>query len=185
MDKLAAALINTGLIQFGRFEPDAAPLKLNLEMLPSSPEVLALIADRASGLVGRTDRLVCLYDSLPFGVALSLVAGIPLVYSRAASDDPTRDLVGSYDIGHPAFLVANTTQSQTTIDLSKFASGARKVGLHIDHMIAIIEYGQHTPAGVASSSLLRLPELIDDLAHEGIIPPGHARMIEEWLQGTA
>lgn len=97
-------MLRAGLVQFGLFGPDGAPVKLNCELLPAYPDILAQVAASAAEIATQPlpDRLVCTAQAVPLGVALSLRTGVPLVYSRGSDGPGVEDLVGAYDVGHPA-----------------------------------------------------------------------------------
>jgi hypothetical protein len=82
---LIQMLLETGMIQFGRFKDDrdTVPFRFSFEMLPSYPDVMRMIVSEAKNHLAdiQANRFLCAHDSLPFGVALSLEIGIPLVYS--------------------------------------------------------------------------------------------------------
>src|SRR5690349_104106 len=116
MNPLVTLLMDAGLLQFGSFieQGKETPFRANFEMMPSYPDVLSQVANELARLIPRgaeddavtpentIDHLLCTWDSLPLGVALSLRTNVPLVYSRGSSAEPVHDLVGAYDIGHPA-----------------------------------------------------------------------------------
>jgi orotate phosphoribosyltransferase len=172
---LADVLLSAGLLQFGRFAKDGEwqPYRLNLELLPSYPDILAHIVDIGTPLIGPVDHLVCPLDALPFGVALSQSTSIPLVYSQSNA------LAGAYDIGHPALLVAN--QLNRPDELEHLISYARRVGLEINQALIIVNEGWSTLRGVKVEALLDLPELIQILTQHELIPVGQGRTVLDWI----
>lgn len=183
-DKFIEMLLENGLVQFGRFERDGqfAPILLNLELLPSYPETLRYIVEQAALKIdGDIERLVCTADSLALGIGISLQTQIPLVYSRGKGELPVHDLVGAYDVGHPAVLVMNFMQD--TADVDHFVAQALKVGLHINHVFAVLvnENLYSNDAGYRVSSLLPLLELIQNLVQQGHVSQGQANRVREWM----
>ena len=126
MNSLAALLLETGLLQFGRFITDDGPrpYQLQLDLLPSYPDVLAHITELAAPWVGDVNHLLSSAEALPFGVSLSLRTHIPLVYARGTDALTVYELAGAYDIGHPALLLGNTLAPS----LITLAEKARVVG---------------------------------------------------------
>ncbi|MCZ2095261.1 MAG: hypothetical protein LC121_03125, partial [Anaerolineae bacterium] len=128
---LAQGLIDAGLIQFGWFwrGGETVPVALHLDMLASYPDLLQLVALEAQNKVAglHANRLLCAANALPFGIAFSLRSGVPLVYSRSSADAPVFDLVGAYDIGHPALLLTNSVGDGDAH--AALVSAARRVGL--------------------------------------------------------
>lgn len=178
---LTLLLLETGLLQFGRFAQGAdwRPYRLNLEMLPSYPDVLEQIIEWASSKTGKVDHLVCLPSALPFGVGLSLRTSVPLVYSRGTQDAPVFDLVGAYDIGHPAALLANDlTQLE---DVERLWTEARCVGLDIRRVLVIVDEGQPVPEKYGLEALLLLPDMVRQLIATRRLPAGHGQSTLDWL----
>lgn len=167
-------LLDTGLIQFGLFGEDERPIQLNFHLLPSYPDVLAQLADRAAATIseGEYDHLVCDRDSLPFGVAVSQRTAIPLVYSTGQPG--VYDLVGAYDVGHPALLLANTWHK----GLSALIEKAGRVGLDIVTTRVIASNGD-------IPSLIDLPEMVETLRQDGFLPSGQADAVQQWLVPTS
>src|SRR4051794_36965583 len=100
-------------------------------MLVSYPDILDQAALEAQSIVSTLNvtRLLCTPDAIPFGVAVSLRTGIPLVYSRGAGEAPVFDLIGAYDIDHPTLLLTNSVGwNEFPAALVK---GAHRVGLEV------------------------------------------------------
>jgi hypothetical protein len=176
MADLVELLLETGILQFGRFA-HAKPYQLQWPLLPSYPDVLHMLVDLASDEVGTVDHLVCALDSLPLALGLSLQTQIPLVYSRDSGLPPAHDLVGAYDIGHPAVLIAN----QFSPDLPGLIQRAGIVGLEINRMLVIMDEGIWPHAEQSVVSLLQLPVVIDQLVQVGRLPPGQADAVRAWI----
>jgi hypothetical protein len=182
-DKLYSLILDAGLLQFGWFDTESekgVPFKLHLDMLPAYPDILKAAIDGVKSFTFDMSRIVCMADSVPFGVALSLETGIPLVYSRGSESDAVHDLVGAYDIGHPAILAANSwTDSQTT---HKFIHNARKVGLDIQRAVALLEIRRLRVGGLTEFRMLTLSEVVDQLEKQNRLPAGQAAAVRQWLQ---
>ena len=179
--ELLTLLLETGLLQFGWFDEERVPFQLNLDLLPSYPDVLAQLVEYAAPLVGQVDHLISVPSALPFGVSLSLKTGVPLVYSRGIDNStPAYDLVGAYDIGHPALLIAND-QSHSD-KLASLMNNARQVGLEIERLLIIVDDGKPGHEKTPITSLVHLPTAVGRLVETGQLPPGHARAVERWLQ---
>jgi orotate phosphoribosyltransferase len=181
MTDLVQMLLKTGLLQFGRFADRTGwkPYCLNLHMLPSYPDVLRALIEEAVPAAGQADRLVAAADAIPFGIGLSLRTGIPLVYSRGTDEAPVYDLVGAYDIGHPALLITGSLNSPEL--MSRLIGRAKQVGLEIDGVIAVIDEGSFQSAQVRIHALLNLPSVVAMLVKHEQLPAGQGKMIREWL----
>lgn len=168
-------LLRNGLLQFGLF--DDVPFKLNLDLLPSYPQVLRELVAGMMPLVdiGQYERLLCAPDAVPLGVLISQQAGIPLVYSLGSERPAAFDLVGAYDVGHPTLLVANQWPVAGNLPMK-----AERVGLRVGSVLTVVDYGWADDLHV--HALLRLPDVIAALEDTGRIPPGQADAVRRWLQ---
>ncbi len=179
MDKLVTELAEAGLIQFGLFGEQKKPFQLRLDLLPSYPQLLRDIVAASVPFVRGFDRLVCTADSLPLGLALALETNIPLVYSRGRGQQAVNDLVGAYDIGHPALLLVQTLDDVESIE--QFTKQAQQVGLGINSLLAIIATEKTGFAlDIEVNALLQLTHMVDHLAAAGYLPDGHAQSIASW-----
>jgi orotate phosphoribosyltransferase len=180
MSDLLQLIIDAGLVQFGRFASDGstAPVQFHLDMLASYPDVLEAAAKALSSKIPSTERLLCISEALPLGVALALKTGIPLIYSRGGEKEPVYDLVGAYDIGHPTTLVVNIAGQS---DYGHLLTSARRVGLDVQSVAAVINVGAESELPL--TSLLHLSDVVDTLHERGILPHGQAIAVRAWIEG--
>lgn len=180
MNDLAHTLTEAGLIQFGLFvEGDhQRPVQFKFEMLASYPDVLRDIASQLAPLIGEADRLLCAPDAGALGVALALHTGIPLVISRVGVGD-TVELIGAYDIGHPAVYVTNVID-KSPLSVSAIAH-AERVGLEVHQRVGIIGLDDHAP----DVALITMAALLDALVVTGDVPPGQAAAVTAWMKTGA
>ena len=183
MNPLARRLLDAGLIQFGWFQhgETTLPFSLGLDMLASYPDILDQAAGEAQIVLSSLNatRLLATPDALPFGVAVSLCTGIPLVYSRGAGETPVFDLIGAYDIGHPTVLLTNSIGwNDPPTELVK---GARRVGLEVHTAITILE-AQPISADFSVIPLLSLTDIARNLEAKGQLPAAHAQAVLQTLQ---
>lgn len=175
MNTLLRAICNARLIQFGLFREATGPtpVRFGFEMLASYPDLLLRIAQTVP--TPDSERLLCTYDALPFAIALSLERNIPLVYPQYVADH--WDLVGAYDIGHPTVLVTNVRGFDEPV--SSLIAQARRVGLHVTSMTAIVDTGRSTIAQDVTS-LFTLEEIVRELTEAGELPVGQAKAVRDW-----
>jgi hypothetical protein len=173
---LGDLLLRAGLLQFGRFAygGEWQPYQFKLELLPSYPDILEHLTDLSLPLIKDVDHLVCPLSALPFGISLSLRTGIPLVYSDSGSS-----LVGAYDIGHPALLVANNLHAAP--DLKRLIVHARHVGLDIQKALIIADEGRRKLDEVEVEALLDLSEIVTSFIQAGRLPAGQGWLVLDWL----
>lgn len=166
---IAKQLLDTGILQFGLFVEDNQeyPYRLRLGMLSAYPELLQNVLYRGiQSLVGIKpfDRLVAHSEAIPLATALSLNTGVSLVYSRGRGELVVHDLVGAYDVGHPACLIVNTI----TPDVQSFLSEAKRVGLEIHTILEIVSTGQ-TIDGIDCRAIYTMNALIHELQQHNLI----------------
>jgi len=170
MNSIADLLTEAGIIQFGLYvnKLDVAPLKLNMDYLPSYPALLARLAQEAkTTLVGaKLQRLLATHDSIPLGVAISTYTDIPLVWERRTS---ASELVGAYDIGHPTCLILNSDQDMSF--LQSMFDQALRLGLEINHVLFFLkttdQYNERIPC--RWHALVTLDSILDKLVDQGDI----------------
>ncbi len=184
MNKLADRLIDAGLIQFGAFARggEMLPVDLHLSMIGSYPDLLDELAALTAEIVrgAEASHLLSTGDAIPFGTALSLRTRIPLVYSRSGGEAAVFDLVGAYDIGHPALLIANSVGFKASP--TALVQSARRVGLEIHTLVAILEArAEPPPPDVDVVSLFRLRDIVGAMAASGALPDGQARRVLGWI----
>jgi hypothetical protein len=181
MDELTALVMDAGLLQFGWFD-GGVPFKLHLDMLPGYPDVLRVVAAAAQPFLCSNSRLVCTAEALPLGVALSLLADVPVVYSRGRGEEVVNDLVGAYDIGHPALLLVNTLQCEDANSVAALIGQARQVGLDIRQTVAVVQVDTKITLDVEVHALLNLADVVETLVEIGRVPAGQGKAVSVWLE---
>jgi hypothetical protein len=104
------------------------------------------------------------------------------VYSRGSGDQPVSDLIGAYDIGHPALLLTNSVGWEAYP--AALISGAKRVGLEVHTLLTILET-RPVNEGVKVLSLLRLGDVVNAIEAAGRIPVRHALAVRDWAAGQA
>ncbi|MDX2160603.1 MAG: hypothetical protein SF162_04680 [bacterium] len=184
MNSLLHGLLNAGLIQFGQFGSNGAPvpIQFRLDMLPSYPTLLRLAADSLIPLLNPgASHLLCGFDSVGLGTAVSLSTGHPLVYQAHSGGEI--DLIGAYDIGHPATLITHVLARHTPIH--PLIAHARRVGLDIRQVVTLIDAG-HDSLSVPDlqvDGVLHLAAMIDQWVSNGELPAGQAAAVKAWMAG--
>jgi orotate phosphoribosyltransferase len=171
------ALLRIGAIQFGRFETRPGrfqPLKINLRLLPSYPDVLEMLAEALAPLIrldGLTHLLV-MPAAVPIGVAVSLKTGIPLVYPPA--DDP-QFIEGAFDYNVPTLLLTDVLHGGSAE--RAMIAHARKQGLEVWAVVAVFDLGHALPGKV--NSLYG----VDTVLALGQAQSPHLRLVvQAWLE---
>lgn len=170
-EQLIDLLMDAGLIQYGYFVENgtACPYRLNLELLPAYPRVLAQIVDQIANSVSGVDRLLCDEASLPLGTGVSFVRGIPLVYRRASQ------LIGAYDVGHATALIVNVLDNRQNI--AQLKQDAYRVGLHVISVYAVIAV---RPLLEGEQPLLHLEQVTQSLVSQSRLSQGQGSAVLQW-----
>lgn len=178
---IAHKLLETGILQFGLFVEanQNKPYRLRLEMLSAYPHLMQQVIYRTiQALPTQTfDRLVSHSDCVPIASAISLNTGISLVYSRGCGEISVHDLVGAYDIGHPACLIVNTWDESMNI----FLADCHRVGLKIHSIVEIIGLGQVTD-GITHHSVYTLEAILHELYLSKTISEEHIQSIQPYIE---
>lgn len=181
-----SALLEAGLIQFGRFKTDSGfrPIQLHYHLLGSYPDLVQEIAQYAANLLqGKAfDHIASAVDTIPFSTALSLHRRIPLVYSQGGLLPPAQDWVGAYDVGHPSLLVVNVLEDSQPIQ--KLIDSAARVGLEIQTVLAITMVGEVRLENVEAIHLFELSAVIHELSGSGRLTSSQAAAVLEWIAGA-
>lgn len=166
---IAQELLDTGILQFGLFVEDGKeiPYRLRLEMLSAYPQLMQQVVYRTVQALATQpfNRLVAHSDSVPIASAVSLNTGISLVYSRGRGEAPVYDLVGAYDVGHPACLIVNTWNKS----LNDFLVNCRRVGLEIHTIVEIVGTGQ-VVEGLEMRPVYTMNAILHELRQNAVIP---------------
>jgi hypothetical protein len=179
MDTLIEQFWDAGLIQFGRFDADGVPFKLSFDLLPSYPDIWVTLLERfmPQADISRYERLLAPADSVPLGTLVSFSGNVPLVYSRGTAREGVHDLLGAYDVGHPALFVANTWQASHEALIHK----AQKVGLDIHTAWVLMTIGKAQSHNIAIHSLFKLEDVVLDLHSAKKLPTGQVDVVLAWL----
>lgn len=173
---ISQQFIQNGILQIGLFaEGDGhKPYRLRLEMLPAYPQLLEETSRRVSREFpgSHFDRIVADHDVMALGVLLSIGTGIPLVYSQGRGESPVHDLVGAYDVGHPAVLLVG----EYSADTANLVQNCQRVGLAIIEVIALIG-DEDTIGDIPVRPLLDFTELLGELTEAGLLPKRQAEAI--------
>jgi orotate phosphoribosyltransferase len=182
MKELIDGILRAGLLQFGLF--DNVPYKFNFDLLPAYPNILREICIQIQELLKNRsyDRILCDAESVPLGVGVSLQTGVSLAYSRGKGESPVFDLVGAYDVGHPAILLLNIWDGNGSA--LELINNARRVGLEIQTIVAIFSLQTTISESIEVLSLLNLIDTVKGLADYQHLPVGQAQAVMTWLSSN-
>jgi len=180
MDELHARLFDAGCIKFGEFRLKSgilSPVYVDFRVLVSRPKLLKLVAERIARMLDglEYDRIAALpYAGLPIGVAVSLEAGVPMIYPRKEAKDygTGRLIEGEFKEGERIVVVDDViTDGATKIESIKPLEDA---GLVVKDVAIILDREQGgrrilADAGYTLHSVMTLSEALDALVRLGRI----------------
>lgn len=173
---IAQQLLDNGILQLGVFATNGKqhPYRLRLEMIPAYPHLFSAIVDAVIQNLPEKpfERLIATADGVAIAGAIAQKEGISLVYSRGGNLQPVHDLVGAYDVGHPACLLLNII----TANVPKFIADCQQVGLNINNIVALIT-SQQSIADIPVLSVLSLENIIAELHEAGQVPTHQMQVV--------
>jgi hypothetical protein len=177
---IAQKLLKTGILQLGLFVEagQARPYRLRLELLSAYPQLMQQVVYRTVQALPEQsfNRLVAHSDCIPIVSAISLNTGVSLVYSHGHGEIPVHDLVGAYDVGHPACLIVNTWDES----LKDFLADCCRVGLHIHTIVEIVGAGQ-VAEGIEMRPVYTMNAILHELRRNELIPDALSQSLENYL----
>jgi len=190
---LALTLHDIQAIQFGSFTLQSgvqSPVYVDLRLLVSKPEALALAASAYSTLLRDLafDRLAAIpYAGLPVGTAVSIQTRTPLIYPRkeVKSYGTQRPIEGRYQAGETVVVLDDLISSGN----SKLAAiePLQKAGLEVCDVVVLIDResgGREELAaqGITLHSVFKLRDLMDILVQHERINREQRAQVEAFLQ---
>lgn len=183
MDNLLLGFQRAGLIQFGHFVDHAshsAPLRLSFDFLPSYPALLKQTIAALSDLCGRSfdsfDFLCATAEGLPIGMAMSLAADKPLLYSTHRIGH-AHDFIGAYDVGHPTVLIIPVFEDEEKT--ARLARDVRRVGLEVQGVLSLVTL--RAPLSLRVATLYTMDAVLDALHEADAVPQHQADVVRAWL----
>jgi hypothetical protein len=172
--------IETGIIQFGRFQqPDGSfwPVQTSFRLLPSYPA--AMKATAQAFRIQNVDRLLATRDATALGAVVSVESGIPLTYEYGEATSYTSAFVieGAFDVGHPTALITNIPSP----NLSEMLVPARKNGLDVKEILCILDMGLVDLPNILP--LFTFEGMLSELVAQEIITRHHEANLLTWFHG--
>ncbi len=171
--------IRAGLIQFGYF--DDAPIRFNLNLLPSYPQLLEKTALELVQLAGRKqlERILCPVDCFGIGVLVGQRLHLPLVYAQETYISVTKDLVGAYDVGHPTCLILNVWTSTNSQRERKLIERGTAGGLDVVQALSVVNIGNSSD-DLICHSLFDLQDITNTLVARDQLSISQKRAVDQW-----
>lgn len=180
LERLAAALLESECVRFGRFTLKSgkqSSIYMDLRRLASNPGALKTVAESFLPLLRQLDfdRMAAIpYGALPIGVAISLAGNWPLIYPRQeVKAYGTRSVVeGVYLPGERVVVIDDlvTTGESKFEAIEKLTSS----GLLVRDIVVLIDRqqgaaGVMAEAGYRLNAVVTLSELLDVWREQGIL----------------
>jgi uridine monophosphate synthetase len=190
---LALILHDLGAIQFGNFTLQSgaqSPIYVDLRLLVSNPEALALAASAYGNLLNDLvfDRLAAIpYAGLPLGTAVALQTRTPLIYPRkeAKAYGTRRSIEGRY---HPGEIVVMLDDLISSGDSKLEAiKPLQQAGLEVNDVVVLIDREgggreELEARGLTVHSVFKLRDLLDILVQYQRITIEQRSQVENFLQ---
>ena len=180
---LSALLFRVGAVRFGEFtlkDGRVSPFYLDLRILVSHPDALSRVA-RAMTLRAEPlhyDRLAGIpYAGLPIAVAMSLIAGRPLVYPRKEKKEygTRRQVEGEFQHGERALVIDDViTSGGAKIEA---VEPLKEAGLVVEDVLVVVDREDRgaatlAEAGLRLHSVLKVRDLLAHLREGGVVAAG-------------
>jgi hypothetical protein len=155
-------LYQAGIIQIGYFADGGqiSPIRLQFELLPSYPVLLGKVGTLVAEILGKhkaINRIITDQHSAALGAIVSTTLQMPMVYYAG------QDMIGAYDVGHPASLLVNEIDPAKVEQIIRHAE---RVGLEV-RMIITLSAGQLPIPGIDVFSVFQKEQLLAALAGSG------------------
>lgn len=191
-DELAELLFDAGCIRLGDFELKSgrrSPIYLDLRNLVGHPALLTRVAARYVPLLGEADRMAGVpLAGLPIATAVSLAAGVPMVFPRPEVKDhgTGEEVEGPFEAGESVVIVDDVATGGSSILLA--ADRLRGAGLDVDTAVVLVDRGAGAAAalaekGIALRAVTSLDGVVAGLLRSGRLGTAEAGRVESFLQG--
>jgi hypothetical protein len=184
-ETLIQQYVETGIIQFGRFQRDDGrfqPVSFNFLLLPSYTETLRQTAKALLPLLHQcgADRILTTRAAIPLGAVLAAESDIPMTYPYGEAQSYTNAYVieGAYDVGHPTALLTYVLDND---DLA-IIEAATKVGLVVKDILCIFALGNIQPHGVTVHALVDFGASLNILENSGVLTTSMREHVGAWLE---
>ena len=194
--ELAKLLYETGCIKVGDFTLSSglrSPIYVDLKSLPSHPRAFKRVVGMlVTALENKDFDAVCglALGGVPLATAVAYELGKPLLYVRKKEKGHgLKTLVeGELRDGMGAVLVDDVATTGGT--LARGVRVLRERGIRVKEAVVVVDRLQGAgetlrDLGVKLSSLITLPQLVEALHSEGLLPPCHYERIKSYLRGLS
>lgn len=194
--ELAKLLYEAGCIKIGDFTLSSglrSPIYINLKSLPSHPRAFKRVVRMLVAAIRNRDfDAVCglALGGVPLATAVAYEMGKPLLYVRKEEKGHgLKTLIeGEPRDGIEAVLVDDVATTGGT--LARGVRVLREHGIEVKEAIVVVDRLQGAretlrDLGVGLSSLITLPQLVEVLHSEGLLPPCHYERIKSYLRGLS
>jgi uridine monophosphate synthetase len=128
------------------------------------------------------------YAALPIATAVSLLSGIPMIYTRkeVKTHGLGKDVEGLWQAGERVVVIEDLITSGGSI--VKSAERLRELGLIVEDVVVLIDRGQGgvqslAEAGIRAHAVFTLPVMLDYLVARGRMEKSTADEVSAFLRG--
>lgn len=190
---LITGLADLGAVKFGTFTLASgmqSPIYIDLRLLVSQPKLLAQAAAAYAALLAEIpcERIAGVpYAALPIGTAVALVADKALIYPRkeAKAHGLGKDIEGAWQPGERVVVIEDLiTKGGSTLQT---VERLRAVGLHVEHVIVLIDREQGgvanlAAAGVSAHAVFTVSEMLEILVQNGKLDESKRQEVLQFIR---
>lgn len=194
--RVLRGLVDNQCFRTGEFtlkSGEKSPFYIDLRLIMSSPELLAVTAKAYASLLDRASLRGYSFDriagipaaGLPLATAVSLETGIPMIFPRlnVKSHGTGRFIEGAYNEGERVLLLDDLiTSGKSKIEALEVL---RQAGLRVDHLVVLLERGTQgrkdmQAAGITLEAFAHVNEFFPLLEDLGVLSAEQRRSMEEF-----
>lgn len=178
--KIAKALVDANVVKFGEFTLASglvSPIYVDLRVLPSYPDSMAVISEELAKVVKKLNPEVVAgaeTAGIPLATAISLKTKIPMIYVRKQPKSyGTKEMVeGVLKKGAKSVLVDD--MATNAFSKLKFINGIRQSGGIVENVVIVLDREQGgadalAKEGVKLHSLITLRELLGYMKENNMV----------------
>ena len=192
-EKVAKALTDSNVVKFGEFalvSGNISPIYVDLRVLPSYPDSMAIITEELVKIVKKLNPDVIAgaeTAGIPLATAISLKTKIPMIYVRKRPKSyGTQEMIeGILKQGQKTVLIDD--MATNAFSKLKFVDGIKQAGGVVEDVLIVLDREQGGVEALASEnitlhSLITLKELLSYMKANNLIDDNKYNEILDYLE---
>jgi orotate phosphoribosyltransferase len=192
-EKVAKALADANVVKFGEFKlasGNISPIYIDLRVLPSFPESMALVSEELSKLIKKLKPEVVAgaeTAGIPLATAISLKTKIPMIYVRKRPKSyGTKEQIEGV-LKKEAKVVLIDDMATNAFSKIKFIEGIRLSGGTVNDVVIVLDREQGGVEALAKEnvklhSLITLKELLDYMKSNSLMEEDKYKEVLSYLE---